>query len=142
MKISIRCCKRVWMATHWGNHQSWSILSGWIACCYILSFCSPCWREGMVFIVPLEFLFFYFCTKKGKKIKINCFMKNGDQGLWLGTMVALFVQAILLAIVTWRTNWEKEVKHISLIFILYFISSSKTFRQPQLNWSDNWFGNH
>lgn len=96
----------------------------------------------MVFIVPLEFLFFYFCTKKGKKIKINCFMKNGDQGLWLGTMVALFVQAILLAIVTWRTNWEKEVKHISLIFILYFISSSKTFRQPQLNWSDNWFGNH
>nr|GME15668.1 protein DETOXIFICATION 16-like [Ipomoea batatas] len=32
----------------------------------------------------------------------------GGKGLWLGTMVALFVQAILLAIVTWRTNWEKE----------------------------------
>lgn len=72
---------------------------------------------GKVYILYqfLDYLFIniFFCKKFFlKKLIIWC-IKNGDQGLWLGTMVALFVQAILLAIVTWRTNWEKEVNYIS-----------------------------
>ncbi|XP_059287205.1 protein DETOXIFICATION 16-like [Lycium ferocissimum] len=34
----------------------------------------------------------------------------GGKGLWLGITLALFAQALLLSIVTLRTNWEKEAK--------------------------------
>ncbi|XP_006359543.1 protein DETOXIFICATION 16-like [Solanum tuberosum] len=34
----------------------------------------------------------------------------GGKGLWLGITLALFAQALLLLIVTLRTNWEKEAK--------------------------------
>ncbi|KAK9275093.1 hypothetical protein L1049_022352 [Liquidambar formosana] len=34
----------------------------------------------------------------------------GGKGLWVGIILALFVQALFLAIVTLRTNWEKEAK--------------------------------
>ncbi|CAN4084281.1 unnamed protein product [Withania somnifera] len=34
----------------------------------------------------------------------------GGKGLWLGITLALLAQALLLLIVTLRTNWEKEAK--------------------------------
>ncbi|KAF8008534.1 hypothetical protein BT93_K2256 [Corymbia citriodora subsp. variegata] len=34
----------------------------------------------------------------------------GGKGLWTGVMVAVFAQALLLAVLTALTNWEKEVK--------------------------------
>ncbi|KAG2699301.1 hypothetical protein I3760_07G187100 [Carya illinoinensis] len=34
----------------------------------------------------------------------------GGKGLWSGIIVALFVQALSLAIITLRIDWEKEVK--------------------------------
>ncbi|KAF8035527.1 hypothetical protein BT93_C1528 [Corymbia citriodora subsp. variegata] len=38
------------------------------------------------------------------------FCHFGGKGLWTGIIVALFAQASLLAILTGRTNWEKEAK--------------------------------
>lgn len=37
----------------------------------------------------------------------------GGKGLWMGIIVALFVQALLLFIVTLCTNWEKEAEKAS-----------------------------
>ncbi|KAI6680677.1 hypothetical protein NL676_034558 [Syzygium grande] len=34
----------------------------------------------------------------------------GGRGLWIGIIVALFAQALLLAVLTGCTNWEKEAK--------------------------------
>ncbi|XP_031103451.1 protein DETOXIFICATION 16-like [Ipomoea triloba] len=37
----------------------------------------------------------------------------GGMGLWLGITIALFAQAVLLFIITLRTNWENEAKKAS-----------------------------
>ncbi|XP_004296419.1 PREDICTED: MATE efflux family protein 6-like [Fragaria vesca subsp. vesca] len=37
----------------------------------------------------------------------------GGKGLWMGIIVALFVQALSLAIIILFTDWEKEVKKAS-----------------------------
>ncbi|XP_031103452.1 protein DETOXIFICATION 16-like isoform X1 [Ipomoea triloba] len=37
----------------------------------------------------------------------------GGKGLWLGITIAIFAEAVLLFIITLRTNWENEVKKAS-----------------------------
>ncbi|KAL5549064.1 hypothetical protein UlMin_004295 [Ulmus minor] len=43
-------------------------------------------------------------------IVLAFFFHIGGKGLWVGIIVALFMQALFLAIITIYTNWEKEVK--------------------------------
>lgn len=43
------------------------------------------------------------------------------QGLWLGIICALIVQATSLGIITARTNWEKEVSHSFYLFTFFFL---------------------
>lgn len=49
---------------------------------------------------------------------IFCCSKYGLQGLWTGLIVALFVQGLILLIITLRTNWEKEVPYFQLAITL------------------------
>lgn len=44
------------------------------------------------------------------------------QGLWLGIICALIVQATSLGLITARTNWEKEVSHSFYLFTFFFSS--------------------
>lgn len=43
------------------------------------------------------------------------------QGLWLGIICALIVQATSLGLITARTNWEKEVSHSFYLFTFFFL---------------------
>jgi len=41
------------------------------------------------------------------------------QGLWMGIIVALFVQGLSLSIITLRIDWEKEVKYFDMENYIY-----------------------
>jgi hypothetical protein len=80
-------------------------------CIYIYIFLPP---------FPLFFCLIFSCPliakkKKGKKkgtlIKhMNVYSESDPQGLWMGNIVALFVQGLSLLIITLRIDWEKESK--------------------------------
>jgi hypothetical protein len=50
---------------------------------------------------------------------VNVYFESNPQGLWMGIIMALFVQALLLWIITLCTDWDKEV--------MYFDSKSHIY---------------
>ena len=57
---------------------------------------------------------------------MNVYFESNPQGLWMGIIVALIMQALFLWIITLCTDWEKEVTYFdtkSHIYHRLFISS-------------------
>ena len=51
---------------------------------------------------------------------MNVYFESNPQGLWMGIIVALIVQALCLWIITLCTNWENEVMYFDVkSYIIY-----------------------
>jgi hypothetical protein len=50
---------------------------------------------------------------------MNLYFESDPQGLWMGIIVALVVQALALSIITLRIDWEKEVNYFDMESCLY-----------------------
>lgn len=79
--------------------------------------------------------FFHYCISKMGFEVIYCVYLNADgsqicdeqQGLWVGLICGLFVQALLLVTIILCTNWVKEVSTLNeFIFNLndFFLSTA------------------
>lgn len=61
---------------------------------------------------------------------MNVYFESNPQGLWMGIIVALIVQALGLGIITLCTNWENEVMYFDIKSYIYHdlsISSDGSF---------------
>ena len=61
---------------------------------------------------------------------MNVYFESNPQGLWMGIIVALIVQALCLWIITLCTNWENEVMYFDVKSYIYHhqpISSDGSF---------------